>query len=112
MPPIDYIEAHVRYLSADALDSIRPLARRCGFRPAMADVVRFAVEFVAALYGHADDNGCIPFLPDDFRWPRAMPKTRSGLDRMERRRRAEELRQRHQAALTPSQSPQEGDLGS
>ena len=56
MPSNDLADVEVGGLSADALDAIRPLAWRHGFRHANSDVVHFAV-------GHGD-TGSIAVICD------------------------------------------------
>ena len=56
MASANLIEVRARRLPAEALDAIRPLARRCGFRHNLNDIVRFAAELAAAVANsNADD---------------------------------------------------------
>lgn len=66
---LELTHVHVRALDAAALDQIRPFARRHGYRPSIADSVRFAVDLTARLAELADDNGRITAWPDSFPWP-------------------------------------------
>lgn len=77
MPGIDLVEVRVRDVSADALDAIRPLARRHGFKHTNADVIRFAVELACAVSSYVADRGHAQGFPADFEWPRAANRTES-----------------------------------
>jgi len=53
MREFDSVNVKVMGMDADALDAVRPLARRCGFRHTNSDVLRFAIGLAAAV-GKAD----------------------------------------------------------
>ena len=55
MRSVDQLEIRVRRVSADAVDAIRPLARRVGFRSSVSDLVRFAVLLASEAASAADD---------------------------------------------------------
>ena len=77
MPDIDLVEVRVRDVSADALDAIRPLARRHGFKHTNADVIRFAVELACAVSSYVADSGHTQGFPAGFEWPRAANRAES-----------------------------------
>lgn len=70
----DLIDLRVREVSADALDAIRPLARRHGFRHTNADVVRFAVGLADAVRRRIDETGTLEGLGVSLDWPRPRPR--------------------------------------
>ena len=82
MPRVDLLNAHVRALSADDIDAIRPLARRHGYRPTLTDTLRFCVELAAALSRHVDNNGVIAGLPEGFSWPKRVRHKPGAVDRL------------------------------
>ena len=86
MPRVDLLNAHVRALSADDIDAIRPLARRHGYRPTLTDTLRFCVELAAALSRHVDNNGVIAGLPEGFSWPKRVRHKPGCFDRLMERR--------------------------
>ena len=88
MPSIDTLDAHVRELSADDIDAVRPLARRHGFRPTTSDVLRFAVRLAAALRRHANAEGTVEGLPEDFSWPENVRRKPDWLDKLQMKRRS------------------------
>ncbi len=86
MPRVDLLNAHVRALSADDIDAIRPLARRHGYRPTLTDTLRFCVELAAALSRHVDNNGVIAELPEGFSWPKRFQRRPDCFGRLDRNR--------------------------
>ena len=62
-------EVHVTGVCADALDAIRPFARRHGFSSSTSDAIRFAVALAAAMKRYANLNGVVAGLPKEFIWP-------------------------------------------
>ena len=74
MPDTDLVDVRARAVSANALDAVRPLARRHGYRHTLSDLVRFAVELAAEISRRANQSGTAPGFPEDFQWP--CPKQR------------------------------------
>ncbi len=72
----DLTDVHARRVSIDALDAIRPLARRHGFKHTNADVVRFALQLAAGISRCGGEGGTVVWIPEDLEWPR--PEGRSG----------------------------------
>jgi hypothetical protein len=62
-------DVHTRDVSVAALDAIRPLARRRGFRHTNSDAVRFAVRLTAEISrcSMREHSGLV--FPLDFKWP-------------------------------------------
>ncbi len=81
MPDADLIEIRVRAVSATDLDAIRPLARKCGFRHTIADLVRFAIALTANVSRRASQHGTIPGECDNIPRPdRACVSKSEGAD--------------------------------
>ncbi len=68
MPNRDFLDVRVRQLPAEALDVLRPIARRYGYRHTHCDVLRFAVR-VATVLAQASDQ-----TPAAELWARVRPK--------------------------------------
>ncbi len=86
MLKVDLLDAHVRALSADDVDAVRPLARRYGFRPTTADTLRFAIELAAALSRCSTDDGTVAGLPEGFTWPKRVRHRPDAIDRLMKKR--------------------------
>ncbi|MFH1747700.1 MAG: hypothetical protein ABIG44_11740 [Planctomycetota bacterium] len=69
MPDTDLMDVRVRDVSAADLDAIRPLARGCGYRHTIADLIRFAVALAANLGRRTNQQGM--YLRNDLAipWP-------------------------------------------
>lgn len=70
MPDADQLDVRVREVSATDLDAIRPIARQCGYRQTVADLVRFAVALAANISRLVSQRGGAPGAGDDVPWPR------------------------------------------